>query len=303
MARTWRRFAALTVGIALLVGASLTMASADSALTPAAIQPEDASAFVGVTPTRVLDTRVPIGVASKAPLGAGATVVLPIAGTSAVPSGATGVAINITLDADATSKSFLTIWPSGQARPNSSANNAEPGLISPNFMLVDLGDDGSISIFNERGAVNVIIDVVGYLTPLSEVEGVAPSTISAYHDAGGASLTVTAGNAIPFNTAGSIVGDAIAKTDADTFTLTEAGTYQIRYRLSTTGLSLLGGAAIAVNGTTVSPTLALGVAGSVLVDSLLVTVAANSTLELRVQGAALTLAGGTSASIVIELVV
>ena len=40
MARTWRRFAALTGGIALLVGASLTMASADSALTPAAIQPE-----------------------------------------------------------------------------------------------------------------------------------------------------------------------------------------------------------------------------------------------------------------------
>jgi hypothetical protein len=251
----------------------------------------------------VLDTRVPIGVGTKAPLAAGATLVLPIVGATPVPNSATGVAINVTLDADATSKSFLTIWPTGQARPNSSANNAEPGLISPNFTFADLGSDGSISVYNERGAVNVIIDIVGYLVPLSEIEGLAPSALSAYNDAGGATPTVADGAPVAFNTPGPVVGNAVVKTDADTFILTAAGTYRIHYRLSTAALSLLGGAAITVNGTTAGPTSTLVAAGSILADSLLVTAAVNSTVELVVQGAALTLASGTSASIVIERVI
>jgi hypothetical protein len=301
--RSWRRFVVVISGVALLVAASLTIASADSSLAPAAIPQANARAFVGLTPTRVLDTRVPIGVSVKAPLGAGATLVLPMVGTTPVPSIATGVAINVTLDADATSKSFLTIWPTGQARPNSSANNAEPGLISPNFTFADLGSDGSISIFNERGAVNVIIDVVGYLVPISEIEGLAPSALSAYNDAGGATPTVANGTPVPFNTAGPVVGNAIVKTDVDTFTLTAAGTYRIHYRISTAAVSLLGGAAITINGTTAGPTSTLIAAGNILADSLLVTAVANSTLELVVQGAALTLGSGSSATIVIERVI
>ena len=200
--RSWRRFVVVISGVALLIAASLTIASADSSLAPAAIPQANARAFVELTPTRVLDTRVPIGVSVKAPLGAGATLVLPMVGTTPVPNTATGVAINVTLDADATSKSFLTIWPTGQARPNSSANNAEPGLISPNFTFADLGTDGSISIFNERGAVNVIIDVVGYFVPIAEIEGLAPSALSAYNDAGGATPTVANGTPVPFTPRG-----------------------------------------------------------------------------------------------------
>ena len=303
MGRRWRRCGVVISGVAVLIAATLTIASADSSLAPAAIPQANARAFVGLTPTRVLDTRVPIGVSTKAPLGAGATLVLPIVGAAQVPNVATGVAINVTLDADATSKSFLTIWPTGQARPNSSANNAEPGLISPNFTFADLGTDGSISIYNERGAVNVIIDVVGYLVPLSEIEGLAPSALNAYNDAGGATPTVANGTPVPFNTPGPVVGNAIVKTDVDTFTITAAGTYRIHYRLTTAALSLLGGAAITLNGTTTGPTSTLVAAGSILADSLLVTATANSTVELVIQGAALTLGSGTSATIVIERVI
>ena len=303
MGRRWQRCGAVVGGVAVLIAATLTIASADSSLAPAAISQANARAFVGLTPTRVLDTRVPIGVSTKAPLGAGATLVLPIVGATPVPSVATGVAINVTVDADASSKSFLTIWPTGQVRPNSSANNAEPGLISPNFSFAELGTDGSISIYNERGAVNVIIDVVGYLVPLSEIEGLAPSALGAYNDAGGATPSVPNGTPVAFNTPGPVVGNAIVQTDADTFTVTAAGTYRIHYRLSTAALSLLGGAAITVNGTTTGPTSTLVAAGSILADSLLVTATANSTVELVIQGAALTLGSGTSASVVIERVI
>lgn len=303
MGRKWTRCGVVIGSVAVVIMATLAFASADPSLAPAAIPQSSARAFVGLTPTRVLDTRVPIGVSTKAPLGAGATLVLPIVGTASVPSSATGVAINVTIDADASSKSFLTIWPTGQARPNSSANNAEPGLISPNFTFADIGSDGSISIYNERGTTNVVIDIVGYLVPLSEIEGLSPSALSAYNDAGGATPSVPNGTPIAFNTPGPVVGTAIVKTDADTFTLVAAGTYRVHYRLTTAALSLLGGALVTVNGTAAGPTSTLIAAGSILSDSVLVTAAANSTLELVVQGLALTLGSGASATILIERVI
>ena len=79
--------------------------------------------------------------------------------------------LNITLDSDATAKSFITVWPTGEPRPTTSANNAEPGLVSPNSTIAKLGANGSVSIFNQQGQTNVIVDVVGYLVTLDKVSG------------------------------------------------------------------------------------------------------------------------------------
>ena len=54
------------------------------------------------------------------------------------------------------------MWPTGQTRPNTSANNAEPGLVSANSAIFQLGTDGKLSVFNQQGTVNVIMDVTGY---------------------------------------------------------------------------------------------------------------------------------------------
>ena len=72
------------------------------------------------------------------------------------------MAINVTIDDDATLKSFLTVWPKGDPKPLASTNNAEPGFISPVSALMKVGTDGMISVFNQQGSVNVIIDVTGY---------------------------------------------------------------------------------------------------------------------------------------------
>jgi hypothetical protein len=138
--------------------------------TTTTIAPSD---FVGITPVRVLDTRgagQTVGVPSAAPLGPNQTIDVQITGAlSGVPANATSVAINVTIDQDATLKSFLTVWPTGQTRPLASTNNAEPGFISPVSALMKLGTNGRISVFNQQGAVNVIIDVTGYFIadPLS----------------------------------------------------------------------------------------------------------------------------------------
>ena len=139
-----------------------TTTTPTSTTTATTVAPSD---FVGIQPVRVLDTRgagQTVGVPSAAPLGANQSIDVQITGVAGIPANATSVAINVTIDQDATLKSFLTVWPTGQPRPLASTNNAEPGLISPVSALMKLGTNGKISVYNQQGAVNVIIDVTGY---------------------------------------------------------------------------------------------------------------------------------------------
>jgi hypothetical protein len=140
-----------------------TSTTTTSTTTTTTIAPSD---FVGITPVRVLDTRgagQTIGIPAPAKLGANQTLDVRVAGgLTGIPANATSVAINVTIDDDATLKSFLTVWPKGAPRPLASTNNAEPGFISPVSALMKVGTDGMISVFNQQGSVNVIIDVTGY---------------------------------------------------------------------------------------------------------------------------------------------
>src|SRR5260370_24873543 len=65
------------------------------------------SAFVGMTPTRLIDPRNGHG-----PIGAGGTLVLPIAGLNGVPTTANAVVLNDTLT-NPTATSYLSAWPDG----------------------------------------------------------------------------------------------------------------------------------------------------------------------------------------------
>jgi hypothetical protein len=157
------------------------MAIAANAPAPrqaAAPAPPAAGDFVGIQPVRVLDTRNaaggPIGISPGHKLAAGEQIDVAVAGVFAIPADATSVAVNITIDEDATLKSFLTVWPAGHTRPNTSANNAEPGLVSPNSAIFQVGTGGKLSVYNQLGAVNVIIDVTGYFIGSEEVP---PTTV------------------------------------------------------------------------------------------------------------------------------
>lgn len=151
-----------------------TTSTTTSTTTTTTIAPAD---FVGIQPVRVLDTRgngQTVGVPAAAPIGADKAIDVQIAGYKVgdqvlIPENATSVAINVTIDFDATSKSFLTVWPTGDPRPLASTNNAEPGFVSPVSALMKIGDGGKISVYNQAGAVNVIIDVTGYFVADEEV--------------------------------------------------------------------------------------------------------------------------------------
>jgi len=128
--------------------------------------PASPADFIGITPVRVLDTRGaaggPIGVPAAGKLGPNSSLDVAIGGEFTIPAEATAVAVNVTLDDDATLKSFLTVYPTGVARPNASTNNAEPGLVMSNSAIFQLGTGGKLTVYNQQGTVNVIIDVTGY---------------------------------------------------------------------------------------------------------------------------------------------
>src|SRR6476620_2745202 len=164
---------------ALLVGGAGLAAAAPGrsgpSVSPAAVSPAaDPEGFVGVSPVRVLDTR-----AGDGPIGPGQEITLPLTTpapnrlSAPVPANAVSVLVNITIDKNATADSFITVWPTGQVRPNSSANNATPGQVTPNSIVVPLGAGGAVSIYNFTGNVDIAVDLAGYTVPLvgSSIQG------------------------------------------------------------------------------------------------------------------------------------
>jgi len=123
------------------------------------------SRFVGLTPARILDTRDGTGGVSS-PIGAGQTLALMVAGQGGVPAmnaaiAPTAVVLNVTVTGT-TAASFLTVWPSDATRPTASDLNWTAGLTVPNLVVVKLGSDGKIKLYNPGGSTNVVIDVVGW---------------------------------------------------------------------------------------------------------------------------------------------
>jgi hypothetical protein len=131
---------------------------------------------VAVTPDRVIDTR-----ATKSPLRDVRTV--PIAGRAGVPTRPIGAVIMNVTAVNATSSSYITVYPTGVARPAHSNLNPEPGEVRHNLVVSPLGADGSISVFNQSGSVDVAIDVVGWI-PASAVVAASPRRLLDTRSAG-----------------------------------------------------------------------------------------------------------------------
>jgi len=120
-----------------------------------------APTFVGLKPARLLDTRSGVG-APAAKVGAGQTLVLQVTGRGGVPSsGVAAVSINITATRP-TVGSYLTVWPTGQARPTASILNFAAGQTIANSTVVGVSASGQVSIFNSSGSTDVLVDVSGW---------------------------------------------------------------------------------------------------------------------------------------------
>jgi hypothetical protein len=114
------------------------------------------SVFSSITPARLLDTRTGTG-----PVGANATVTVSVGGAGIVPSTAKAVVLNVTVT-NTTTPSYLTVWPDAVTRPTASDLNWVAGQTVPNLVVVKLGANGMVDVYNLAGSTDVVIDVVGW---------------------------------------------------------------------------------------------------------------------------------------------
>jgi Bacterial Ig-like domain (group 3) len=121
-----------------------------------------AGGFIPLTSARVLDTRAGTG-APKSPVATGGTVHLAVLGVGGIPaSGVSAVVLNMTVTGS-TRAGFITAYADATTKPGASNLNFTPGQTIPNLVVVPVGADGSVALFNgSAGTAQLIADVAGY---------------------------------------------------------------------------------------------------------------------------------------------
>jgi hypothetical protein len=200
-------------------------------------------------PARVLDTRYATG-GVAGPVVGGQTIDVAVTGVGGVPAtGVSAVVLNVTavfeeFDLDSP-ESFLTVYPSGAARPLASNLNYRAWLPAlPNLVIARVGTDGKVSMYNNLGHLNIVADVQGWYTSTGTTTGATYFPLSPARDldtrigvgTGGAvgrmgagqsiDLTVTGVNGVPSTGVAAVVLNMVAVDPAgpDSFmTVSPAG--------------------------------------------------------------------------------
>ena len=182
--------------------------------------------YVAQAPERILDTRSDLGTAAL--VGPRQVIELQVAGVGGVPpvGQAEAVVLNVTSTGSDT-PSFVTVWPTGEPRPNASNLNTEPGQDTPNLVIAKLGAGGKVSIYNDNGSGHLIADVQGWfpvgstfnpMTPLRALDtrnGTGVSPAGPLGPLGSIDLTVTGLGPIPSAGVGAVVLN-VTSTGSDT---------------------------------------------------------------------------------------
>jgi hypothetical protein len=94
-------------------------------------------------------------------LAVGQAIDLDVAGTAGIPSGATGVLLNVTA-ASATAGGYVTVYPCGTDRPLASNLNVAAGQTVANAVVVPLG--GGQACFYSSAPLHLVADIAGYIS-------------------------------------------------------------------------------------------------------------------------------------------
>jgi len=118
--------------------------------------------YYSITPCRVVDTRNAVST-NGGPSLTTSPRSFQIRGNCGVPSTAKAVSLNITIT-NASTTSWLTLWPSGTSQPFVSTINFDQNSAAlANGAIVGLSSNTTdLTVANAVGAVHVILDVTGY---------------------------------------------------------------------------------------------------------------------------------------------
>lgn len=131
-----------------------------------------AGAYHPLAPVRIEDTRPGSGLpGSGQPPGPGQTLNVQVAGVDGVPtSGVAAVMVNLTVT-DPTATSFVTAFPAGVSPPPTSSMDFNYGLTKANLVEVAVGRNGQISVYNQAGTTQVLVDIEGWYDQSAATSG------------------------------------------------------------------------------------------------------------------------------------
>jgi len=160
----------LLTSLSLVVACGAGSWIASSTATTVGAAGQTAAGLITTSPVRVLNTR-----GSKLPAGGEVVVNTGI-------TGATAVAVNITITDTEGTGGFVTAW-TGGARPNTSIINAAgPDMTLANAAIIPVNADGTFQLYTYQPA-NLLVDLMGYFpggTPIATPAGFA-ATITGYN--------------------------------------------------------------------------------------------------------------------------
>jgi hypothetical protein len=112
-----------------------------------------------------MDTRTNLNGRAAAKVPARGSTTLTVEGTPQVPAqGVTAVALNLT-ETGSTAPGFVTAYPDGAGLPTASNLNFAAKQDVPNLVIVPLGTDGKVQLFNGSSQpIDLVADIEGYYT-------------------------------------------------------------------------------------------------------------------------------------------
>ena len=142
-----------------------------------------------------------------------------------MPSNATAVSLNVTVT-NTTDSSYLSVYPAGASRPYVSNLNWVTGETVPNAVIVPVGSNGQVTIYNHTGKTDVVVDLEGYFAPQA-----AGSTAGAYvpltparidtgttlGPGGSTNVQVAGVGGVPAGASGAILNVTVTDTTAASF--------------------------------------------------------------------------------------
>lgn len=129
---------------------------------------QGASLYYPISPIRICDTRPGTSApCSKSPLSAQNPLIVNL--SSFVASGTSAVTVNVTVIGP-TQSGYITLYPYGQTKPNSSNQNFAAGEIIPGRAIISVtqGITPALQIAISGGSANIAVDLNGYYEPQSQ---------------------------------------------------------------------------------------------------------------------------------------
>ncbi|MFK7919764.1 MAG: hypothetical protein AB8G14_16935 [Ilumatobacter sp.] len=143
---------------------------------------------VPINPTRVLDTRNAIGIATSGRLGGGNEIELQVTGGD-IDVDAGAATLNITATGSDTN-GFVTVYPCDEPRPTASNLNFRAGQASPNLVTSALSAAGTVCLYASQPA-HLIADLAAWygLDEAAGLQALPPTRVLDTRDATGVERT------------------------------------------------------------------------------------------------------------------